>query len=80
MFGAIVRALLVLVAGAFILMAVGPAADAISEENSDQANQEYGDNSRWTDIVAEWYPLIILFTAGAILIGSAIQRRRQVRL
>jgi hypothetical protein len=70
----------VIVAGAFILMAVGPAGEAISQQNSDVADDQYGDNSQWTDIIVEWYPLIILFTAGAILIGSAIQRRRQVRL
>jgi len=80
MFSAVIRATLVLVAGAFIMMAVGPAADSLVQEHEQQADKEYGDNSQWTAIVAEWYPLVILFAVGAILIGAAIQRRRQVRL
>ena len=80
MFGAIIRGLLVLVAGAIILMFVGPVAEALSVQTADHADPELGDNSRWVDIVAEWYPLIILATVAAILVGSAIQKRRQVRV
>jgi len=80
MFGAIIRATLVLAAGAFILMAVGPVGDTMVDEHESHVDEEYGDNSQWTDIVTEWYPLAILGVVAAILIGSAIQRRRQVRI
>jgi hypothetical protein len=80
MFGAILRGTAVLVAGAMILWAVGPVSENLADQNEQFAEEEYGDNSRWTNVVSEWYPLVIVATIAAIFIGSAIARRRQVRI
>lgn len=76
MFGAVIRATLVLVAGAMILWALGPVSSELAEQNSELADPEYGDNSRWIDIISEWFPLVILATIAAMLIGGAVARRR----
>lgn len=82
MFGALVRGVLVLVAGSllFVLLSVAGAEllDVQQSESMTDLGPEATENWQWGEIVIEWWPAFVIATAAAILIGSAIARRERV--
>lgn len=82
MFGALVRGVLVLVAGSmlFLLLTVagGELLDVHQTESMVEPDPERTDNWQWGEYVLTWWPAFVLATVAAILIGSAIARRQQV--
>lgn len=82
MFGAIVRGVLVLVAGSllFVLLSVagGEFLDIHQTESMADIDSESTENWQWGEIVIEWWPAFVLATVAAIIVGSALARRERV--
>jgi len=92
MFGALVRAALVLIAGSLLAYTLAMAGGELLDTHNDVertggGNSELDNNpdvdgptSSWGQVVVDWWPAIVVATVVAILIGSAIERRRRVRV
>jgi len=79
-----VRAAGVLVAGSFLAMVLGMAGSDLASETKTisgvTTDGAITGNWVWIQVVANWWPAVILATIAAILIGSAIARRGQTRV
>lgn len=89
MFGALVRVVLVLIAGSLLAYTLAMAGgDLLDTHNDVERTGDGGENdpnvdgptSSWGQVVVTWWPAIVVATMVAILIGSAIERRRRVRV
>lgn len=84
MFGAVIRAVMVLVAGSLIAyaltMAGGTFVDTHQDVSQHDGQQDRVENWQWIDRVVTWWPAIVIATIVAILIGSSITRRRRTRI
>jgi hypothetical protein len=84
MFGAIVRAALVLVAGSLLALTLSMAGGEFVDTHEDVAQhdgeQDRVENWQWADRVVTWFPAVAIATIVAILIGSAIERRRRTQI
>lgn len=77
MFGALVRVAAVLVAGSLITLTLSMVGGEIVDTQEDLSGGETA-NSNWQTVVITWFPAVIIAMVAAILIGSAIVRRRRV--
>jgi len=78
MFGQIVRVALVFVAGSLLALSLGFVGGHMLDAQEDAvgnttANQQYG------DAMVSWFPLVVIFTMGVILVGGAVLRRGRVK-
>jgi hypothetical protein len=84
MFGAIIRAVGVLVAGSLIAYVMFSAGGALVDAQQDvgyaENQEDRVENWQWADRIITWWPAIPIATIVAILIGSAIERRRRTRI
>jgi len=88
MFGAVVRATLVLVAGSLLAYTLTMAAGPVLDTQEDAQRITEGENdpevdtptSEWGRIIVDWWPAIVVATTVALLIGAAVTRRRRVRV
>lgn len=77
MFGAIIRAVLVIVAGSLLFVALSMAGGEMVSAQEDVAPQS-SQNPSYMQMVITWWPAVVLSTVVLILIGSAILRRGRV--
>lgn len=77
MFGAVVRALLVIVAGSLLAVTLGFVGGTMLDTQEDVAGNQTA-NYGWGDAVVTWLPGIVIATIAIILIGSAVARRQRV--
>lgn len=84
MFGAVIRGLMVIVAGSLLAytlaMAGGTFADTHEDVAKTEPQQDRVENWEWADRIITWWPAIPIATVVAIFIGSAIERRRRTRI
>jgi len=84
MFGAIIRAAAVFIAGSLLALALGMAGGQLADETQSQSdvtnNSDITGNYRWMNVVATWWPIIPVATIAGIFIGHAIFRRGQTRI
>lgn len=77
MFGGIIRAVMVLVAGSLLAVALSMAGGEMVSAQEDVAPQT-SDNTNYMTIMITWWPAVVISTTVLILIGSAILRRGRV--
>jgi hypothetical protein len=84
MFGAIVRAAAVFVAGSLIALALAQAGGQLADETQSQtdatSDSDFQGQWQWIDVVSTWWPIIPVATIAGIFIGHAIMRRGQTRI